>query len=478
MPHIQSSAAPSSRMRQYASDEAKIGGGGINLFTWLLAVIILEYATYLVRSNVSDKSIKIAALSILLCAFPYRHVPHSFRVTILLYMSLLAASVLPSMFTFDVVGLAQATKLALQFVVLPAILFRLSGEQAPPLKLVRLPIIWAVLFAMQATVLFVLVFGNLEPAPSIVRVERLDNMPEMDFGLLGYGNTYTVYETHYRSIRPQGWFLEPSNLAGFLVYPAFVSWGIYRNRRKLHYLFASLICFAGIALAFSLAGYMAVLGAVLSLVILRPAKGRSSRTTFARRYIGPIILGALFLLIANALLKRLYQIPQIAGGPRILGLLSRNPATDKLFRTYWRFSTVVAILSRNPFGVGLAHTAFQSETTSANPLMFWAASGGILAIIILVCLYWQLFYRYALPCYISRNPIAQSIAAAFVAATIQGFSYGTWISPSYLFAVAMLMLYGHHMTVAPFDVARGVTEASKMGGRRGLLRLVSRPAIS
>ncbi|HSP16227.1 MAG TPA: hypothetical protein VLV78_15880 [Thermoanaerobaculia bacterium] len=429
-----------------ARSGVRLRGPLLTMFVAVLTIYILEYSTYLVRSHAADKIIKSLALLILIVAFPYQRLPRRFIIVLALYAALFFFTGLPAVVRLDANGLLQLLKVVLQFATLPLILCRFVHDLPPPLRLLRLPIVWAVVFALQGVSLFFLVVARHEPTPTTVMVGRLDNMTEKDFGIFGYGNTYGWNAAGGKPyIRPQGWFLEPTNLAAFMIYPAFMSWGLYRTKRRLWYLFAAAVCLMGVAFAFSLTGYMSLGAAAMALLMVRPRRREQGGPSPVRRLIGPILIAIGFLLFANYLMSRMYAISDSRSGTLIYYLLGRSRDSQKLVQDYWGLDPALALIRQNPFGIGLGHTLGLNEVdTSANAFIYWMVAAGVGGVLVVLLLYACLFYWFVIPCLSSRVPFIRMSAAAFAGTTVQGLQYGNWLNPWYLFTVAMMMLCGYY----------------------------------
>jgi hypothetical protein len=425
----------------------------VTVFMGVLIVYILEYATFLIRSNTADKIIKLVLAVVLIAGFKYRSIDRNMRKTLWLYAALFAAAALASTLQFDVIGYVQLFKIILQFFVFPAIIFRFAAIPVPG-RLLSWQIPLAVLFSVQAVITVGLVYSGIELPQTTVYIGRLSDLREVDLGLLGYGNTYTHFGTGLATIRAQSWFLEPSLLASFLLYPIFMSWAFYRASGKLRYLLAMFICIGGLLATFSLAGYIAAAAAVASIALIRPVKTRGFKSAFLR-FAGPVLIVVAFLFMARYLLNKTFQIREERDADtfsaKVIGRERDNPV-QRLMRSDWQVEQSIALVKQNPFGVGLSNTLGE-EQNSANALIHWLFAAGIPGLIILALLYWHLVYVYVMPCLLSRSPIARAAAASFIAVTVQGLSYGTWSNAAYMYVVAVLVLCGSHPQIAALHPA-------------------------
>lgn len=423
----------------------------LKMFCILISVFALEYATYFVRSASIDGIIKAGTLALLIVAFPYYRPARRVMTTFFLFVALLATALLGSISILDPVGVLQLAKLATCALTVPLIVLRFRNGAPAPRGLLQMPISWGLFFGTQAVILFTLItLLNVVPPETSVEVGRLDNMTERSFGVLGYGNTFTVFEDDSHTIRPQGWLLEPSNLSSFMLYPTLVSFGLFLRRRRPRYLIAALICLGGLAVTVSLAGYLSFLAGILMMIVIRPAKRRRHRPRPWLLIGGPLTAGLLFVLIARRLwsfLGAIFQRSQQEGVSQASYLLGRGdyPEIGGLVRTTWKLKPMLSLLLANPLGRGLGNTLGVSDITSPNAAVFWIIAGGVPALIVLVALMWNLFRQYCYPLLLSRVPALRAVAGAFVAVTVHGLSYGHWLNPFYLVCVSIMILCANNV---------------------------------
>ena len=72
-------------------------------------------------------------------------------------------------------------------------------------------------------------------------------------------------------------------------------------------------------------------------------------------------------------------------------------------------------------------------------MVFWLIAGGIPAVLCLLALQGYLFYSVTLPLLMMHDWRFRSIGAVYVAATVHGLAYGTWMNPLYLLVVALAL---------------------------------------
>jgi hypothetical protein len=267
------------------------------VFAVILAVFVLQYATFLIHWLLADRIIKIVSLALLFFGFKTYPIAQEYRKIFWCYAGLFAFGLVGSWTQADKLGVVQAAKYIVAFLVLPAILRIVPGGKRPPQSLLKMPLPFAALFSIQCLILFLVIYYRIPLKHSFDRsvqyslqadrilLQRYDNMKEISFGVLGYANAIDCISTGKEILRAQSWFLEPSKFGGFLLYPLFVSLGFFFSTRKRYYLVFHFLCLLGILITFSLAAFFGGIDAALFLAIFRPGgpkNNKSSRSMIVR----------------------------------------------------------------------------------------------------------------------------------------------------------------------------------------------------
>ncbi|WP_153014738.1 hypothetical protein [Syntrophomonas wolfei] len=369
----------------------------------------------------------------------YRVVGKETRILIL-YLLLFTITCLSSLI-FDPLGVVQTIKVFWPCVILPLILLKMRPNETNINLLLKIPLTLGVIFSLQSIALFIVIFFDLPLEPHYIFLEKLQNMPELSYGILGYANAYQYGFDGSRILRAQSWFIEPSKFAAFLLFPVLVSFGYYLRTRRRKYLRIFLVCIIGFLITFSMAGFFGLIFAILFIILMRLFK-KSINSNILIRYFVPVIVCGLFFVVAVSVLNYSNQLYEntIGSQSRIEKVLSRDPGSQKILRDASNLNITVDTIKQNPFGVGLAHTLGESKLTSPNALVYWVAAGGVAAFCILILLYLSLYYFYLSPLLTSNNSVYWSVAAAFIGMTVQGLSYGTWMDPFYMYVLAVMIL--------------------------------------
>ena len=249
--------------RTYSSNE---------LMSWVFVFCVfafsLEYSLYLVSGISLDALIKISSLALLMifALKPSNRINSEELILLLCYLILFSSAALPSILSGDFDGGLILIKYLYMFMILPVLLVCYRSIQKSDNILISTFIAIGVLFSLQAIIASIGVFSGLLDRSNIEQIQRYNNMDVVSLGIWGFGSAIQTPLSDFQVLRPQGWFLEPSKLASFLLLPAFVSFGRYRMSRKKIYILSTFLIFMAIFLTLSLAGYFAVVCAVLLIL--------------------------------------------------------------------------------------------------------------------------------------------------------------------------------------------------------------------
>lgn len=134
----------------------------------------------------------------------------------------------------------------------------------------KFPILFGVLFAIQSLILFFLLYAGMDPPARNVSISEGGGTQEYwSYGVLGVVNSIDFAVRNIFAIRLQSFFMEPSKFALFLMYPVFVAYGLYRTQGYYRYLVAALLMLLAMIGTFSLGAYAAMGLAVAVLVYYR-----------------------------------------------------------------------------------------------------------------------------------------------------------------------------------------------------------------
>ncbi|MDP8263001.1 MAG: hypothetical protein P9M13_06840 [Candidatus Ancaeobacter aquaticus] len=341
-------------------------------------------------------------------------------------------------------SLLTTSKLFYMFLILPLVLIKFSKFNNLPDSVIKFVIYFGFVFSVQSIILFLIIYYDFSVTPTYINLERYFNTVERSYGILGYANAI-LGGADGNILRVQSWFLEPSVFAGFLMYPLFVSLGVFLMEKKKMYLLICIVCIIAFIMTFSFAGYFAFIGGIVVLLLFRYKKNlkRNMVTQIFISIIGLLI----FFVMISYIMKRSQNMFDVLRGhsTRIEKTFVRDKhgGTGGLDRKAAGSKFVMETILRHPFGVGFVYN--EKMMGSCNAFLFWAVAGGFPAILILIIIYYNLIYKNALLLLQSGNHIYRGVAAAFIASTIQALGYGDWIKPYYLLNIAIMILLANRV---------------------------------
>ncbi|CAL61318.1 hypothetical protein; putative membrane protein [Herminiimonas arsenicoxydans] len=276
---------------------------------WIFA---LEYAIYLIGDVFWDRTIKVSALILMLVFF--KRSPNAIRDSekniILIFYLLLLTLLVPAVLNGDEVGFYQWSKFAFMTLIFPIILMSGHTFQSKNNYLSSLYIWLGVALSVQSIIAFVAIRWNLLDISNVVEMSRRPDVPQVSLGLLGFGNAIQSPFADDLVLRPQAWFLEPSILAAFLLFPLFKCWGEFLENRKGILLLFSLLIFSALFLTFSLAGYFAIIATLLFAILSKPFY-EIVRSKGVIRYGYALLISVIFFFSASGLMKILNGIGDV-----------------------------------------------------------------------------------------------------------------------------------------------------------------------
>lgn len=419
------------------------------MFVFCVFMFSLEYALYLVSGILLDGLIKISSLAFLMlfALKPSNRINRVEANLLLLYCMLFFSAALPSILNVDFSGGMHVMKLLFMFMILPVLLVCYRSVPECDNFLTSVFIAIGVVFSIQAIGASIGVFTGVLGRYNFVPIQRYGNMEIVSFGVWGFGNAIQSPFADFKILRPQGWFLEPSKLASFLLLPAFVSIGRYQIYRKKMYILSACLIFSAIFLTLSLANYFAVVCAVLLLLYSKLFYRHLKNNPFFKfSYVIPIFL--IFFGCAYGLLNLAYVANDIdkdsvtEGQAVVAGLMRRDAdgPSGNLFRETYKSDNYVNLIMDFPLGVGFGSTAKSGELRSGNALLVWVTAGGIPALILLLTLFIYIFLFFCHPLLISGNAVFNAMGASFIGHAIQNLSYGNWIAPYFLVHLALVVM--------------------------------------
>jgi len=270
------------------------------------------------------------------------------------------------------------------------------------------------------------------------------------YGLLG-NITAKLYVPGFSSFIPRlsGFWIEPSNAAGYLFAIFFLSRALLNYYQNRMIKIAGLLCLLAAFLSFSNAGYFCFGGALLAYVLLF-----NYRNKFSLVNILLFALAGLFIMVAlfgrgylvnhnidSVYLRTMTGVQHINFND-VVTKLNYDPYFGRLELAFKNIELMV----EKPFGIGFripgqGDQGEGFEYTSASAIFYWLAFTGIPGITILLLMLAVLFAAL----FQMEQIIGINIAQAWIAIMLQNIVYGTWFTPFYLCMVAFTFAAIYHL---------------------------------
>jgi len=411
-------------------------------FIFFLGFFIFSYEFFLFDSVMLTYMVKAACPLILLLIWPTYRL-HYIRGQVLLFYGVFWFLIFISCLTSGQSdSLTQFFKYLLKFSIVPIIFFKLAPGRLSD-RYIKFLIPFGFLFAVQSIILFLLIFYDVPLKSSVRVIDPSMGFEFISYGWLGYANA-RQYTGEDFILRAQSWFGEPSNFCQFMAFPTVISYGYYVLTRKIRFLFYFLVCAAGMLITFSFGGFISVSGALLITGIYSFFMKRLKlRSYLIRAVLLLAILGGGLSFVERVIIPgadQIYHSDIPAQFKKVMGRSMENPQSQ-LIRQSAQADLIFETIKKNFLGVGLAHTYGQSKLTSPNAFLFWLVAGGLPAALALLWLYFFLFIRVILPALERRMHIVRYLAIVFMINTIHGLSVGFWMTPYYLYILAMMIIF-------------------------------------
>lgn len=432
-------------MNQYVNKKAE-GEFGILLFAW---VFVIESTTFYIKSNTADNIFQLFCCLVMVLLFLAKAVRKTVYIdpVLICYLLLTAVTVMPDIAAASLAGIKTLFSFLMPLVLFLFLTDYYHGKETVSHKIFLIPLVYGLFVIMQGLILEMLNLMGFPLKLHMMFVEKTGNY--VNFAPFGLGGTAAWGRAFGRDLlRIQGYYIEPSKAAAFLLIPVFLSWGFYRKYKKKRYLLLMCLGVICLILTMSRAGMVAAVGAAVLGCIIRPAK----REKKAERQAGSITVKDLKKLFAAALLFVIAAVLLIRFMVFLSGFFPSLTflyvgITDESGRANLIRSETVDSrylfrkLTERPWGYGFTGADSRSgllETNLANAWILWLMAGGILGgIIALMVIVTAMFY-YAVPALRSRDSVKRALGMLFAALTLHSLSYGTWMTADYLMILALL----------------------------------------
>lgn len=307
---------------------------------------------------------------------------------------------------------------------------------------VEFPIALGSILALQGLLLWMLLSAGVSVHPGAVQIYEPagGGNPYVSFGygLLGFGDNIGWESRSIFAWRLQSYFTESSKFALFLIYPMFLSSGLYRIRRQRQYLVCAILMAAAIVATFSLGAYAAIGSASLVLLYyyLRRWVPRMLRWALA---FGCVVCLALAIYSAIRFSEQYVPEDPTSNFNRIPAFAQKGSFGERK-----RVDTELLTLFLDyPFGLSLIDTYNSKllgygDFSTPNAFTFVLSRAGFVGVGIFLIIFGIAFWRFMLP-QLRKECIGRYVCIATIAVWIHSVSYGNWLDLSFFYPLGIVM---------------------------------------
>ncbi len=416
------------------------------LCVWFAWLYVIEATTFIIKSNVIDNIIQIICLFCMGVVSLFRKQGKIWiEKTFYLYFFLVIVTLIPDILKGNLMGV----RIAASYLIPVILLLFIVDFYHEKIKLNKfiffIPLLYGVAISISGIIIEVLnCIGKLEKTPPTF-IEKTGTRETLEIHGLGacanWGKILGV-----KLVRIQGYYIEPSKMAAFLLIPIFIGWGIWKMNRSIWGIAASIVSLACLFLTMSRAGFVSLIGTMVIVVLIcLKRKENAIERNATKRDLIRLFLGCVFFILCTiGLLNIMVYFGKKAPDLDFLyrGISNADGRANLVRSETVDIPYIIEIMAENPFGYGfynMLHGVGDIDTNMANASTLWLISGGFLGFFIAICIVIRGILYYAIPAIKTNNPIKQSIAMCFIGLSIHSLSYGTWMTADYLLIYALLI---------------------------------------
>lgn len=422
----------------------------------LVWIYVIEATTFYIRSNFIDNIFQLGCIVVMifLLIISGRMSKFTFDNFFLLYILLLMTGWIPDLLSGNgTVGLTVMGSYALPLFMYLYIKNKYYWSDTISISLFKIPVIYGVMIS---------ILGLIQEAGSLLGLSF--NIWLEDIGKTGNNNVsmcslFGLPLGQYSSwgnfagrtlLRIQGFYIEPSKMAMFLMIPIFFSWGLYKKTRRKSYKLTLILCIVCFAFTMSRAGLVSIVSAlVMKYFFVKKNKNKSDialQKTTVKDLVKLIKIPFGIVTAAVLVLMSMVQLSRIFPGLEFLyvGITDLTTGKANLVRaeTVDASNIINGLLSR-PWGFGFSNNLHGSatsvlDTNLANAFILWLVTGGFLGAGIAVAIILSILLQFGIPCLKSNDSVKNGVGLAFICLTVHSLSYGTWMTPEFMIVVSIM----------------------------------------
>lgn len=422
------------------------------LFVW---VYVIEATTFYVKSNFIDNVFQMGCILLMIfLLFATNNVSRlTFDSFFLMYILLLLIGWIPDLFSgYATIGMTVMASYALPLLMYLYVKNRFSYIKTNVRWLIKVPVVYGVIISVMGIIQEIANFLGL---PINIWLENIGKTGNSNVALCSlFGLPLGAYSSWgslagKTLLRIQGFYIEPSKMAMFLMIPIFFSWGLYKRTNRKTYKIALVLCIICFVLTMSRAGIVSIVaGLVVKRFYIKKANKNSVKRTTPNDIMKLIGLAFGIVIAAVIILLLMVQLSKFFPSLEFLyaGITNLTTGKANLIRTETvDIPVILNGLASRPWGFGFSNNLHGSttsvlDTNLANALILWLVTGGILGAIIAGIIILTILIKYGIPCLKSNDPIHSAVGLSFVCLAVHSLSYGTWMTPEFILVVSIMVV--------------------------------------
>ena len=421
------------------------------LFVW---IYVIEATTFYIKSNFIDNVFQLGAILMMCFLLVASGRASRLRVNneFLLYLLLLLLGLVPDLLSGNfLTGFTVMVSYALPLLMYLYVNNRFDKICKIDIWVFSVPVVYGVIISILG---IIQESANLMGFPISISVENIYKTGNSKVAMCSlFGIPLGQYSSWGNIagrtlLRIQGFYIEPSKMAMFLMIPIFFSWGLYKQTKQRKFKYALILCSICFVLTMSRAGIVSLV-AVLVVKHFYNNKLRNGaimQRTTANDIIKLFGIAFGIALAAVSVLLLMVQLSKFFPGLEFLhvGITDLSSGKLNLIRQETvDTSTIVNGLISQPYGFGFANNLHGSstsvlDTNLANAFVLWLVTGGFIGAVVAVVIILSALVHYVIPCIKSNEPIKTGVGLAFFGLMIHSLSYGTWMTPEFLLVMALI----------------------------------------
>ena len=432
------------------------------LFVW---IYVIEATTFYVKSNFIDNVFQLGAILLMCFLLVESGQARRLRVNneFLLYLLLLLLGLIPDILSGNfLIGFTVMGSYALPVLMFIYVRNRFDNIEKMDRWLFSVPVLYGVFISVVGIIQEI---ANLMGLPLVITLENIYKTGNTNVAMCSlFGIPLGQYSSWGKIagrtlLRIQGFYIEPSKMAMFLMIPIFFSWGLLKQTKQRKYKYALILCSICFVLTMSRAGIISVVATLVVKHFYNKNKKYSNEIVMPKTSANDIIklFGIAFGIALAAVIVLLLMVQLSKIFPELeflyVGITDLSSGKANLIRQETvDTSAIINGLISKPYGFGFANNLHGSSTSAldtnlANAFILWLVTGGFIGAVVAVFIILSTLVHYAIPCIKSNEPIKTGAGLAFFGLMIHSLSYGTWMTPEFLFVTALVSVLYNKSTL-------------------------------